>query len=159
VGSNLAGPREQVNHAIEQLAELDGCRLAAVSSLYSSPPMGPHDQPDYVNAVVQLRTHLAADALLDAMQHIEALHDRKRGQRWGPRTLDLDLLVYGDSVIETERLVVPHAGIATRNFVLYPLAEIDSALMIPGLGMAGDLLQHCSAEGLVNIGSPDLRAV
>ena len=143
LGSNLDVPQKQVVTALEELAAIDGCRLCAVSSLYRSPPMGPPDQPDYVNAVACLQTSLSVEVLLDALQSLEQRHRRVRAQHWGPRTLDLDILLYGDKVVATPRLSVPHPGIATRSFVLYPLAEIDSSLTIPGAGRVADLLHAC----------------
>jgi 2-amino-4-hydroxy-6-hydroxymethyldihydropteridine diphosphokinase len=151
LGSNLNDPVQQVKTALAELGGLVDCSLCAVSSLYRSPPMGPADQPDYVNAVARLRTRLPAAALLDALQGIEARHGRRRGRRWGERTLDLDLLVYGREVIDTRRLTVPHPGIAERNFVLYPLAELAPGLVIPGLGAIEELLRCCPDTGLSRI--------
>jgi 2-amino-4-hydroxy-6-hydroxymethyldihydropteridine diphosphokinase len=113
--------------------------------------MGPQDQPDYLNAVARLRTGLAPEALLDGLQGIESRHGRVRGRHWGPRTLDLDILLYGDRVLVTSRLRVPHPGIAQRNFVLYPLAEIDSHLEIPGHGRLADLLKRCPRDRLTRL--------
>ena len=151
LGSNLDNPVEQIRTAVAELGDLAGCSLRAASSLYRSPPMGPADQPDYVNAVARLGTGLAALALLDALHDIEMRHGRKRGRHWGERTLDLDLLVYGREVIDTQRLTLPHPGIAERNFVLYPLAELDRGLVIPGLGRIEDLLERCPDTGLSRI--------
>lgn len=148
IGSNLEDPAAQVTRALGELAVLDGCRLQAASSLYASPPMGPADQPDYVNAVARLATALTPEALLDALQGIERRHARVRERHWGPRTLDLDLLLYAQREIDSERLTVPHPGITARSFVLYPLAELDRTLVIPGLGPVGDWLERCPADGL-----------
>ena len=148
LGSNLENPETQVKTAIEVLAGLPQTRLQARSSLYRSAPMGPQDQPDYVNAVVQLITGLEAEALLDKLQGIEQARGRVRAQHWGPRTLDLDILLYGENVVTTERLKIPHPGIAERNFVLYPLAEINGQLDIPGLGRLESLLEQCPDAGL-----------
>ena len=153
LGSNLDDPAVQVTAAIEELADLPDTRLLTRSSLYRSAPMGPQDQPDYVNAVVQLRTALEPGVLLDELQAIEQAHGRVRSQHWGPRTLDLDILLYGDAVIDTPHLKVPHPGIAERNFVLYPLAEIDSDLAIPGLGRVRSLLVGCVDTGLMRLAS------
>ena len=134
VGSNLDLPQKQVEQAISSIAQLDGCFFAAKSSLYRSSPMGPVDQPDFTNAVVAILTLLDARALLAKLQEIE--HDQGRtrdGERWGPRTLDLDLLVHGHSVIDEPDLSVPHPGIAQRNFVLLPFAEIAPDVIVPGL--------------------------
>ena len=150
LGSNLEQPRQQLTEALSELAGLSGCRLAAHSSLYLSPPMGPADQPDYVNAVASIVTRLSAESLLDALQAIENRHGRVRaGERWGPRTLDLDLLLFGGSRIQTERLQVPHPRMAERAFVLVPLAEIaPGELQIPGLGQLDDLLSMLSEDAV-----------
>lgn len=112
--------------------------------------MGPQDQPDYINTVARLDTQLTAIGLLDELQRIEATHGRERnGTRWGPRTLDLDILLFGDARIDTARLVVPHQGLAERNFVLYPLADVaPSELLIPGLGTLGEVLARVDRNGL-----------
>lgn len=151
LGSNLGDPQQQINRALTELDTLEGCSLCRASSLYASPPMGPADQPDYVNAVAEIHTVLEAGLLLDQLQEIEAHHRREPTHRWGPRTLDLDLLLYGDNVIETSRLSVPHPGIAKRHFVLYPLAELNSSLVIPGAGMVESLVANCPQDGLVKI--------
>jgi len=148
LGSNLDNPESQVEAAIEALASLPHTRLQACSSLYCSAPMGPQDQPDYVNAVVQLSTGLDPEALLDKLQGIERAQGRVRARHWGPRTLDLDILLYGEEVLDTERLIIPHPGIAERGFVLYPLAEINGQLEIPGLGRVKSLREQCSGAGL-----------
>jgi 2-amino-4-hydroxy-6-hydroxymethyldihydropteridine diphosphokinase len=157
LGSNLDDPVTQVKTALKHLADLDHCRLLKASSLYRSPPMGPRDQPDYVNAVVLLRTTLAAEDLLDALQAIEQQHARVRDRHWGPRTLDLDLLLYGQVGIDGARLTVPHPGIAERNFVLYPLAEVDPALVIPGRGTVEALLAQCPDTGLTKLAEQETR--
>lgn len=133
IGSNLADPVQQVRQAVAALARLPQTTPGAVSSLYRTPPMGPPDQPDYVNAVAALTTTLHPRALLDALQDIERAQHRVRGRRWGPRTVDLDLLVYGELSIDDPKLRVPHPGLAERAFVVVPLLEIAPALVIPGL--------------------------
>lgn len=148
LGSNLDDPRQHVLTALDALAQLEATRLSGVSSLYRSAPMTgpgvPPDQPAYINAVARLESALPATVLLDALQAIEAGHGRVRdGERWGPRTLDLDILLYGDQRIDTPRLRVPHPGLAERNFVLHPLAEIVPDLDIPGLGPLRELLARC----------------
>lgn len=148
LGSNLDDPLRQVRTALAELAELPSSRVSAVSSLYRSVPLQgpgvPQDQPDYINAVARLESALTAEALLDALQAIEARHGRVRGSaHWGPRTLDLDILLYGDLRIDTPRLRVPHPGLAERNFVLQPLAEIAPDLDIPGQGPLRELLARC----------------
>ncbi|BAO44188.1 2-amino-4-hydroxy-6-hydroxymethyldihydropteridine diphosphokinase [Thiolapillus brandeum] len=146
LGSNLDHPRQQVLRAMDELDALPQSRLGRVSSLYISPPMGPQDQPDYVNAAAQLHTELPPLELLDALQAIEKAHHRVRAERWGARTLDLDLLLYGDETMDSERLTIPHPGMAQRRFVLQPLAEIDAYLQVPGLGTVQALLEACPQQ-------------
>jgi 2-amino-4-hydroxy-6-hydroxymethyldihydropteridine diphosphokinase len=149
LGSNLQSPIAQIKSARLAISVLDGVREIAFSSLYASAPMGPQDQPDYVNAVMAAATSLSPVDLLHAMQGIELEHGRVRGvQRWGARTIDLDLLLYGDQQIDTLELTVPHKGIAVRSFVLYPLHECAPDLVIPGYGKLSDLLIHCPLAGL-----------
>lgn len=142
LGSNLEQPLMQVNAALQELSELPASELIARSSLYRSQPVGPADQPDYINAVAALVTQLTAEGLLDALQAMEKRHGRLRdAERWGPRTLDLDLLLYGETVINSPRLQVPHPRMGERAFVLQPLAEIAlEDLYIPGSGRLHKLL-------------------
>ena len=153
LGSNLDDPRAQVERAFEELAGLPDCRLTGRSPLYRSAPMGPPDQPDYVNAVAAVETELAPEALLDALHAIEAAHRRRRGgARWGPRTLDLDLLLYGDRTVATARLTVSHPGLSERAFVLFPLHDLAPGLVLPdGMALAA-LLDRCPAGGLERLG-------
>jgi 2-amino-4-hydroxy-6-hydroxymethyldihydropteridine diphosphokinase len=153
LGSNLAHPMSQVTDALGELARLPASSLIARSSLYRTPPLGPADQPDYINAVACLSTTLASECLLDELQALEQVHGRVRdGARWGPRTLDLDLLLYGEEIIDTLRLQVPHPRIAERAFVLYPLASIAPGdLWIPGHGSLGSLIQSLSEDGIERI--------
>ena len=153
LGSNLEDPLAQVTRAFGELAELPLTRLAARSAIYSSLPIGP-EQPDYINAVAQLDTQLEPLALLDALQAIEQAHQRVRIQHWVPRTLDLDLLLYGDETIDLERLKVPHPYLAQRSFVLYPLADISPDLHLPDGTPLADLLSRCPPDGLVRLPSP-----
>ncbi|GFR99443.1 2-amino-4-hydroxy-6-hydroxymethyldihydropteridine pyrophosphokinase [Elysia marginata] len=139
LGSNLDNPMQQLVSALQALAKLPNCQLLKQSSFYASAPMGPQDQPDYINAVALISTTIEALALLDQLQAIELDHQRKRERRWGPRTLDLDLILFGESIIDHPRLQVPHVGLKERNFVLYPLAEIAPDLVLPD----GETLQHC----------------
>ena len=150
IGSNLQHPIEQVQLAIQRLAEIPKTQLLSASPLYRSAPLGPANQPDYINAVAALATGFSPLELLDALQAIEQQQGRIRdGERWGPRTLDRDLLLYADQQIETERLTVPHPGLGERNFVLYPLYDIAGEdLLIPGLDTLGHLLQACPRQGL-----------
>lgn len=148
LGSNLSDPVNQIQLAITALDALPHSSIIAQSSLYSSPPMGPQDQPDYVNAVVSLETELSPHALLDALQAIEQGQGRVRKRHWGERTIDLDILIYDVQVLDDERLHVPHPGIAQRSFVLYPLAEIAPNIDIPVLGNIRMLLDNCPPEGI-----------
>ena len=148
LGSNLADPIAQIESAITTLGELDEIKVIAKSSLYSSPPMGPQDQPDYINAVVEIDTTLFAHDLLDKLQQIEQQQGRVRQRHWGERTIDLDLLVYGSNILDDERLKVPHPGMAERSFVLYPLAEIAQDLRVPSMGNIEELLKDCPRDGL-----------
>lgn len=148
LGSNLEQPRQQIVCAVSELAALTSSRLVRVSSQYRSKPHGPQDQPDYINAVAQLQTSLPALTLLAELQAIELKHKRVRLQHWGPRTLDLDLLLYGQEQIELEQLTVPHAELVNRNFVLVPLFEIAPELTIPGAGSLKGLLTKIDQSGL-----------
>ena len=144
LGSNLGRPREQLGRAFAALEDLPRTLLAARSGLYRSAPMGPADQPDYLNAVALLETELEPLALLDRLQSIERAQGRQRGRRWGPRTLDLDLLLYDELVMDHPRLQLPHPGIGKRDFVLAPLLEVAGELEIPGRGRASRLLAKCT---------------
>lgn len=141
IGSNLDEPASQVREGYQALAELPGSCFAACSGLWRSAPMGPPDQPDFVNAVAAFLTRLEPRALLGELQAVEAARGRPRDHaRWGPRVLDLDLLVLGGVVLDEPGLSIPHPGIAERNFVLLPLAEIAPHLIVPGLGSVAKLL-------------------
>lgn len=140
LGSNLDDPRQQLREAFRALDAISGTRLVARSAVYRSKPLGPADQPDYLNAVVELETRLEAEELLDQLQRIEQQQGRQRARRWGPRTLDLDLLAFGDQRVDTARLQVPHPEIPNRAFVLVPLADIARDLELPGLGKVSQLL-------------------
>lgn len=149
LGSNLENPAGQIESAHTAIAGLAGVEELAFSSLYHSPPMGPQDQPDYVNAVMAITTNLPAMDLLRNLQRIEHEHGRvRKGERWGARTLDLDLLIYGQQQIDLPELIVPHVGIAERAFVLYPLYEIAPELLVPGKGHIADLVKNCPLNGL-----------
>lgn len=157
LGSNQADPADQLRRACGALAALPHTRLAACSQLYSSAPMGPQDQPPYINAVALLITDLPALALLDALQAIELNQGRQRkAERWGPRTLDLDILLYGDQQIRLARLEVPHYHMHARAFVLYPLAELEPDLILPDGSALQTWLDKCPADGLHPLA--DLRA-
>ncbi len=132
IGSNLASPLEQVNAAVQAIGEIPDSRIVAVSSFYRTPPLGPQDQPDYLNAAVALDTALAPEELLNHTQRIELQQGRvRKAERWGPRTLDLDIMLFGDEVINTDRLTVPHYDMKNRGFMLWPLFEIAPDLIFP----------------------------
>jgi 2-amino-4-hydroxy-6-hydroxymethyldihydropteridine diphosphokinase len=152
IGSNLNDPAARVQAAFGELQRLPDTWLAARSSLYGSKPMGPAGQPDYVNAVAGVDTRLPAVDLLQALAEIEDRGGRARGaEKWGPRTLDLDLLLYGDQCIATPELTVPHPGMHERDFVLVPLAEIAGDLDIPGHGPLSTLAGRCEKHDLVRL--------
>ncbi len=153
LGSNLAGPDRQVDDAFARLAQLPDSRLVARSRLYRARPMGPQDQPDFVNAAAGLLTRLSAPELLAHLQAVERAMGREMPERrWGARLIDLDLLIY--STVATGKdapangLVLPHPGIHERNFVLYPLADIAPELHIPGRGQVAELARRVGSEGL-----------
>ncbi|EAA4711700.1 2-amino-4-hydroxy-6-hydroxymethyldihydropteridine diphosphokinase [Salmonella enterica subsp. diarizonae] len=132
LGSNLASPLEQVNAALKAIADIPDSRIVAVSSFYRTPPLGPQDQPDYLNAAVALDTALAPEELLNYTQRIERQQGRERkAERWGPRTLDIDIMLFGDKIINTERLTVPHYDMKNRGFMLWPLFEVAPELIFP----------------------------
>ncbi len=145
LGANLGAARDNVARALERLAALKDTRVCARSALYRSRAVGPR-QPDYVNAAAIVETDLSPLSLLDELQHVERAFGRRRGQRWGPRTLDLDVVVYGDSIIADERLTVPHPRAHLRAFVLRPLAEIAPDLVVPGRGAVSLLLSRLHAD-------------
>ncbi|HCM1361976.1 TPA: 2-amino-4-hydroxy-6-hydroxymethyldihydropteridine diphosphokinase [Vibrio parahaemolyticus] len=149
VGSNLADPVSQAQQAIEALKTLPSSEFVQASALYSSTPMGPQNQPDYINAVVAIKTNLTPLELLDCTQAIEQEQGRvRKDERWGPRTLDLDIVLYGNEVINSERLIVPHYGMREREFVLYPLAEIAPSLQLPDGTEVSELLEQVDRNGL-----------
>ncbi|MDA8349459.1 MAG: 2-amino-4-hydroxy-6-hydroxymethyldihydropteridine diphosphokinase [Pseudomonadota bacterium] len=152
LGSNLEDPARQVLGAWARLGALPETRAVVRSPLYGSRPLGPVAQPDFVNAVAGLLTQLEPEALLQALLATEtALGRRRDGPRWGPRRIDLDLLVLGREQRSAGTLTLPHAGIVERNFVLYPLADIAPDLDVPGLGRVSELKARLAPEGLWRI--------
>ena len=148
MGSNLADPAEQLHNAVEALARLPGSQLVGVSAFYQSDSLLP-GQPRYTNAVAAIDSQLAPLELLDALQAIELNQGRERHERWGPRTLDLDILLFGDRLIDEPRLTVPHYHMQARPFVLYPLAELASeSLTLADGRRLSDLLAACPFVGL-----------
>ena len=147
LGSNLASPLEQVNAAVNAIGEIPESQIVAISSFYRTPPLGPQDQPDYLNAAVALETTLEPEALLDHTQRIELQQGRvRKAERWGPRTLDLDNMLFGDRVINSERLTVPHYDMKNRGFMLWPLFEIAPDLHFPDGTSLQQRLTHLGAE-------------
>jgi len=148
LGANLGDPPAQLRAALEQLARTPGVRLQQVSRFYRSAPLGPAAQPDYCNAVCAVDTELDADALLDVLQGIEDAAGRVRGERWGARLLDLDLLWMDGIVSDTARLRLPHPQLHLRAFVLVPLAELAPQLQLPGLASVAQLAAATDRSGL-----------
>lgn len=144
LGSNLDDPGYQLQQALVALKRIRQTTLQKVSPFYRSAAIGPGQQPDYVNAVARLVTTLTAESILDELQRIENAQRRTRDEKWGPRTLDLDILLYGDRTLDTERLTIPHPHMLERNFVLLPLLDIaDQQLIIPGNGSLAEALKTC----------------
>lgn len=154
LGSNLVSPERQVLTALDEIAATPGVVLEECSSLYRSAPVGYTDQPHFTNAVAELRTRLAPHELLDQLLAIERAHGRVREFPNAPRTLDLDILLYGDLAVETPRLALPHPRAHLRAFVLMPLLEIAPECEIPRLGPARDWLARCGGQGITRIGEP-----
>lgn len=152
LGGNLGDPVEQMLAALTDLDRLPDIHLIRVSGFYRTPPWGKTDQADFVNAVAELETTMPARQLLDALLQIEARAGRVRAdERWGPRLIDLDLLVYGDTSIDEENLHVPHPRMAERAFVIVPLAELEPTLWLPGHGLLSNLLEKTDASHCVRI--------
>ncbi len=152
LGANLGEPVGQVKEALRRLAEVEEVELLKVSSLYRNPPLGPPGQPWYVNAVAQFKTRLAPEELFRALVKIEAAMGRVRGEHWGPRLIDLDLLLYDGEIINGPELTVPHAEMHRRAFVLAPLAEIAHGAWHP-------VLQKTAAELLKELGPAEVAAL
>lgn len=151
VGSNLGDSRARVLAAFDALAALPRTRLIARSRLYRTRPFGPVQQGDFINAVAGLLTQLGAQELLEGIRGIEKAAGRERAERWGPRTLDLDLLVFGAERIATAELTVPHPGIAERGFVLAPLHDVAPTLSVPGVGRVEVLLRALPDDGIAEV--------
>jgi len=152
LGANLGEPQDQVRGGIAALGKFPDTRFLAASSLYRSAPVGVGAQPDFINAVAEIETALSARALLDLLLATEARFGRERPAPGAPRTLDLDLLLYGDSVVSEPGLIVPHPRMHERAFVLTPLAEIAPDIAIPGKGRASALLEACADQKVEKIG-------
>jgi 2-amino-4-hydroxy-6-hydroxymethyldihydropteridine diphosphokinase len=149
IGANLDEPRTRVSESFGRLAAIRSTRLVATSRLYRSAPLGPQDQPDFVNACAGVLTQLSAADLLAELKTLEqALGRASPVVRWGPRRIDFDLLVFGLEQIRTQTLTVPHPGVPARNFVLYPLLDIAPDLIVPGHGRVRELASRVSVDGL-----------
>jgi 2-amino-4-hydroxy-6-hydroxymethyldihydropteridine diphosphokinase len=151
LGSNLDEPRGHVLRALDELARIPGTRLVRHSALYRSAPLAPAAQPDFINAVAQLETALEPRHLLDELSAIEARHGRRRPFPNAPRTLDLDLLLYGQTVLDSPELILPHPRMHERAFVLEPMAELEPCAMIPGRGGVDELLRNCRGQHVERI--------
>lgn len=150
IGSNLDEPEQQVQTAFESLARLNRSRLVVRSPMYRSAPLGPQDQPEFVNAVAGLLTQLTPRELLSELKQLEHTLGRQAPVvRWGPRRIDFDLLIYGTQRVDEADLTVPHPGVPVRNFVLYPLADIAPDLIVPGHGRVKDLAARVGRTGLI----------
>lgn len=154
LGGNLGDPTANLLAAIAHLNTADGIRVEAISPLYTSVAIGIADQPDYANAVVQIDTELSPEALLNTCQAIEHALGRVRVAHWGPRTVDIDILLIDDLTLNTERLTIPHAQMQHRNFVLKPLFDLAPELQIPGLGALQSLANTHHAQGLTLADDP-----
>lgn len=153
LGSNL-GPREDhIRSALDEVAALPGVSSLQGSSLYETEPMGPQDQPSYLNSACRFDYCGSARELMEQLQAIEKRHGRREGgQRWGARPLDLDILLFGDVQIKQPDLTIPHIGLPERSFVLWPLAELDPELIVPGMGRVGALQKKCQQFGIRRFG-------
>jgi 2-amino-4-hydroxy-6-hydroxymethyldihydropteridine diphosphokinase len=148
LGSNLGSPEERVNEAFARLGALPQIAALKRSRLYRSRPMGPQDQPDYVNAAAGFVTRLNAQQVLEQLLEIERAMGRHRAERWGPRIIDLDLVWMNDAAISGPDLTVPHPGVSSRNFVLYPLADLAPTLDIPGYGNVQTMMRAVGAADI-----------
>ena len=153
LGSNLGQREEHIRSALDDVAALPGVSALQGSSLYETEPMGPQDQPSYLNAACGFDYRGSARLLMEQLQGIERQHGRQvGGQRWGARPLDLDILLFGDQRIEEPGLKIPHIGLPERSFVLWPLMELNPALMVPGMGAIQDLQKQCQQFGIKRYG-------
>lgn len=151
LGSNLDSPPHQLQQAIATLRKLSCCRLLATSPFYGSKAIGPGEQPDYCNAVVKISTEMRPSTLLDQLQDIERNQGRVRTIRWGPRTLDLDILLFGERHMTSARLTLPHPRLTERNFVIYPLFDLEPDLILPGGPALRTVVTQTSCRGIWRI--------
>jgi len=152
LGSNLQQPEDQLRDALCRLGSLEGIKILRVSHFYRTPPWGDEQQDDFINAVAQIETGLGPISLLHKLQSIEDAMGRQRNERrWGPRVIDIDLLLYGEAQYQSEELELPHPRMQERAFVLMPLCELDAGLNIPGHGVAGELLKQLDCSGIFRL--------
>ncbi len=152
LGANLNNPKAQLVAALETISQLPKTQLICHSSFYISKPMGPQDQGDYINAVAKIESHFSAIALLDQLQQIELAQGRiRKDERWGPRTLDLDILLFNNEQINSSRLTIPHYGMKERNFVLLPLTEIAADLILPDGNKLAELVKKIDKQGILKL--------
>ena len=149
LGSNMDDPRTQISTALVNIHSHEQISIQQCSHLYASAPMGPQNQPDYINAVIKITTGLTPIELLDVLQNIEQQHGRKRSsEQWGPRTLDLDIILFNNLKMDNDRLTIPHYGLAQREFVLVPLFEIEPDMIMQDGKTIASWVANCSFEGL-----------
>ncbi len=151
LGSNLNNPKQQIKNAVLALHDMQDVSVVNLSSLYQSKPIDNSDQPDYINAVCQVDTHLTPLELLHVCQEIEEKQHRVREKKWGARTIDLDIILYGVQVVASKQLVIPHPQMMNRAFVLVPLAEMDPDLKVPVLGPIQDLIDKLDVSELIKL--------
>ena len=151
LGSNLNNPKEQIKQALMALDATTDVKVVDLSSLYQSKPVDGSEQPDYLNAVCKVDTHLTALELLKVCQAIEQAQHRVREKKWGARTIDLDIIIYGAQVIASKQLVVPHPEMMNRHFVLVPLHEIEPDLKVPVLGPLEEIMDQVDTSGLIKL--------
>ncbi len=158
LGSNLQQPVSQLKDALGRLGRVEGIQILKASALYRTPPWGDDQQDDFINAVVQIETDLDPIALLHVLQSVENKMGRQRsGRRWGPRLIDIDLLLYGNQQFRSEELELPHPRMHERAFVLVPLCELEKTVTIPGHGVAQELLQQLDSCGIFRLDEEELN--
>ena len=145
IGSNKNHPYFRINTVLKQINRIKSTNIVKKSSLYVTKPLGPQAQPNFINSVIEIRTSLEPIDLLDELQNLERLHNRKKTKRWGPRSMDIDILIYNNLIMNTDKLVIPHPGLEYRDFVLMPLYEITSyRFEIPKYGKIITLIKNLS---------------
>jgi len=145
IGSNKNHPYFRINTVLKQINRIKSTNIVKKSSLYVTKPLGPQAQPNFINSVIEIRTNLKPIELLDELQNLERLHNRKKTKRWGPRSMDIDILIYNNLIMNTDKLVIPHPGLEYRDFVLIPLYEITSyRYEIPKYGKITTLIKNLS---------------